>query len=98
LVDDLPGVTRDRHYGSASWNDVGFTVVDTGGFAGEDEFSEEISYQILQAIEAADVILFVLDGKAGLSLFDRDILDILRAVRKLVLYVVNKIDSLEKEV
>lgn len=98
LVDDLPGVTRDRHHGSASWNDVGFTVVDTGGFAGEDEFSEEIRFQILQAIEEADVILFVLDGKVGLSPFDRDILDTLRAIRKPVLYVVNKIDSPEKEV
>ncbi|MGE5258736.1 MAG: ribosome biogenesis GTPase Der [Hyphomicrobiales bacterium] len=98
LVDDLPGVTRDRHYGSASWNDADFTLIDTGGFIGGDEFSEEIRFQILQAIEEADVILFVLDGKAGLSPFDRDILDTLRAIRKPVLYVVNKIDSPEKEV
>lgn len=98
LVDDLPGVTRDRHYGNASWNDADFTLIDTGGFAGGDQFSEEIRFQILQAIEEADLILFVLDGKAGLSPFDRDILDTLRAIRKPVLYVVNKIDSPEKEV
>jgi GTP-binding protein len=98
LVDDLPGVTRDRHYGKANWNGTDFTLIDTGGFARGEEFSEEIRHQIMQAIDEADVILFVLDGKAGLSPFDRDILDTLRAIRKPVFYVVNKIDSPEKEV
>ena len=98
LVDDFPGVTRDRHYGSASWNEVGFRVVDTGGFADVDEFSAEIRVQIDQAIDEADVILFVLDGRAGLSPFDRDLLDALRGVRKPVLYAVNKIDGPEQEV
>jgi GTP-binding protein len=92
LVDDAPGVTRDRHYGRASWNEVAFMVVDTGGFADDDEFSREIRFQIFQAIEEADVILLLLDGKAGLSPFDRDLLDILRGVRKPVFYLVNKID------
>jgi GTP-binding protein len=98
LVDDFPGVTRDRHYGRASWNGVDFTVVDTGGFGGVDEFSEEIRFQIHQAIHEADVIVFVLDGRAGLSPFDRDILDILRGLRKPVFYAVNKIDGPEQEV
>jgi GTP-binding protein len=92
LVDDAPGVTRDRHYGRASWSEVAFMVVDTGGFADDDEFSREIRFQIFQAIEEADVILLLLDGKAGLSPFDRDLLDILRGVRKPVFYLVNKID------
>lgn len=98
LVDNDPGVTRDRHYGSASWNDVGFTVVDTGGFVDKDEFSDEIRFQIFQAMEEADLIVLVLDGKGGLSPFDRDILDILRGIRKPVFYAVNKIDSPEEEI
>ena len=100
LVDDTPGVTRDRHYGHASWNEVGFRVVDTGGFAEDDDdpFSKEIRFQISQAVEEADVILFVLDGQAGLSPYDRGLLDTLRGIRKPVFYVVNKIDSPEMEV
>ncbi|MCU0590326.1 MAG: ribosome biogenesis GTPase Der [Desulfobacterales bacterium] len=98
LVDDFPGVTRDRHYGSASWNGVDFTVVDTGGFGDVDDFSAEIRFQIQQAINEADLMLFVLDGRAGLSPFDRDLLDILRGNRKPVLYAVNKIDGPEQEI
>jgi GTP-binding protein len=97
LVDDTPGVTRDRHYGRASWNEVGFMVVDTGGFADDDEFSKDIRSQIFQAVEEADVVLFVLDGKAGLSPYDRELLDRLRGIRKPVFYLVNKIDGLEHE-
>ena len=97
LVDDVPGVTRDRNYGHASWNEVEFIVVDTGGFADDDEFSEEIRFQIHHAIEEADVLVLVLDGKTGLSPFDRDLLDILRGNPKTVFYVVNKIDGSEKE-
>jgi GTPase len=97
LVDDLPGVTRDRHYGSASWNGVDFTVVDTGGFADGEEFSAEIRFQINQAIIEADAIALVLDGRGGLSPFDRDLLDILRGIPKPVFYAVNKIDGPELE-
>jgi GTP-binding protein len=97
LVDDEPGVTRDRHYGHAAWDEVKFMLVDTGGFADDDAFSKEIRFQIFQAIEEADVILLVLDGKAGLSPYDRELLDILRGVRKTVFYLVNKIDSPEQE-
>jgi small GTP-binding protein len=61
LVDDFPGVTRDRHYGDAVWNDVDFTLVDTGGFPGEDEdgLARKIRSQILQAIEDADAMFFM---------------------------------------
>jgi GTP-binding protein len=97
LVDDFPGVTRDRHYGSASWNGVDFTVVDTGGFADGDEFSADIRFQIQQAISEADSIVLVLDGRGGLSPFDRDLLDILRGARKPLFYAVNKIDGPEQE-
>jgi GTP-binding protein len=98
LVDDDPGVTRDRHYGSASWNDVGFTVVDTGGFIEGEEYSDEIRFQIFQAMQEADLIVLVMDGKAGLSPFDRDILDNLRGIPKPVFYAINKIDSPEEEI
>jgi len=98
LVDDFPGVTRDRHYGSASWNGVDFTVVDTGGFTDLDDFSADVRIQIDQAIDEADAILFILDGRAGLSPFDRDLLDLLRGIRKPVLYAVNKIDGPEQEI
>ncbi|MFO7707706.1 MAG: ribosome biogenesis GTPase Der, partial [Desulfobacterales bacterium] len=93
LVDDVPHVTRDRHYGHAVWNDVEFMVVDTGGFADDDEFSKEIRFQIFQAIEEADAVLLVLDGKAGLSPYDRELLDLLRGTPKRVFFLVNKIDG-----
>jgi len=100
LVDNFPGVTRDRHFGDAIWAGVEFTLVDTGGFIGEDEddFASGIRYQILQAIEDADVIILLLDGKGGISPFDEDIVKILRKINKPVFYAVNKIDGIEQEV
>jgi len=99
IVDDFPGVTRDRNYGDATWNDVAFTLVDTGGFLSDnkDDFANEIRFQVLQAIEDADVIIILLDGKAGISPYDRDIIEILRTTEKPVFYAVNKIDGLEQE-
>jgi GTP-binding protein len=98
LVDDFPGVTRDRHYGDASWNDIEFTLVDTGGFTEGDDLAAEIRFQVHQAIADADVIVLMLDGKEGVSPFDQDIIDILRAVDKPIFYAVNKIDGAEQEV
>ena len=98
LVDDIPGVTRDRHYKDASWNDIEFTLVDTGGFTEGDEFSDGIRFQIQQAIEDADVIILLLDGKAGISPFERDMVDLLRVTDKPVFYAVNKIDGAEQEI
>lgn len=100
IVNDLSGVTRDRNYGNARWNEVEFTIVDTGGLiiASDDVLAQQISCQILCAVEDADAIIFMLDGKEGHSLFDEDIADILRSVNKPVFYVVNKIDGHEHEV
>jgi len=100
LVDDFPGVTRDRHYGDATWDDVAFTLVDTGGFAEKDMdgFADQIRYQIDQAVGASDVIVHMLDGKEGVSPFDQDILRALRSQTKPVFYLVNKIDGPEQEV
>jgi GTP-binding protein len=98
LVDNFPGVTRDRHYGDAVWNDIEFTLVDTGGFTEGDNFADEIRYQVHQAIADADVILLLLDGREGVSPFDKDILDLLRSVEKPIFYAVNKIDGAEQEI
>jgi GTP-binding protein len=99
LVDDFPGVTRDRHFGDANWNQIDFTLVDTGGFPGgdEDDFARKVRSQILQAIEDADAIILLLDGKSGISPFDEDIVKILRPLSKPVFYAVNKIDGIEQE-
>ena len=98
LVDDFPGVTRDRHYGDAVWNGMEFTLVDTGGFTEGDDFADDIRYQVHQAIADADVILLLLDGREGVSPFDKDILDLLRSVEKPIFYAVNKIDGAEQEI
>jgi GTP-binding protein len=99
LVDNFPGVTRDRHYGDATWDGIGFTLVDTGGFPDQDkdDFAHKIRFQIIQAIEDADVIVLLLDGKYGISPFDEDIVKILRELTKPVFYAVNKIDGVEQE-
>jgi len=99
LVDDIAGVTRDRIYGDARWDDCDFTVVDTGGFllSDVDDFGRQIRLQVNLAVEDADLIVLVLDGKSGLSPFDRDLIEIFRGLPKPVLFAVNKIDGIEKE-
>jgi GTP-binding protein len=95
LVDDLPGVTRDRIYGDCQWDGVAFTVVDTGGFS---EFRSEqyvplVRYQVMQAIEEADAIIMLFDGREGVTLVDTDLVHQLRQSEKPVFYGVNKIDG-----
>ncbi|MCG8615233.1 MAG: ribosome biogenesis GTPase Der [Desulfobacterales bacterium] len=99
LVDDMPGVTRDRHYADAEWNDIPFTLVDTGGFLSTDDdyFASQIKDQLLVAVDQADVLVFVLDGRAGLSPYDRELADILRRTEKKVFYLINKIESRHQE-
>lgn len=99
LVDDRPGVTRDRHYGNAVWDDHHFMLVDTGGFiSGDDDpFAGPIRFQVEQAVEEADAVLLVLDGKGGVSPFDRDLVGRLREAVQPVFFVVNKIDGPEQE-
>ena len=71
LVDNFPGVTRDRHYGQAVHDDVEFILIDTGGFldGDADDFAGEIRFQVEQAISESDLIVLVLDAKYGLSPF-----------------------------
>ncbi|MEW5735727.1 MAG: ribosome biogenesis GTPase Der [Thermodesulfobacteriota bacterium] len=99
IVDDLPGVTRDRNYAVASHDDVPFLLVDTGGFSENDPdpFVTQIHQQVRMAVEEADAVLMLLDGKSGLSPFDKDMLAVLRKSRKTILYLVNKVDSPERE-
>ncbi|MCP3941148.1 MAG: ribosome biogenesis GTPase Der [Desulfobacteraceae bacterium] len=95
LVDDMPGVTRDRHYADAKWDDKEFTVVDTGGFLASDDdyFASQIKEQLLVAVEQADVLVFIMDGRAGLSPYDRDLADLLRRAEKPVFCLINKIEN-----
>ena len=101
IVEDIPGVTRDRIYFDAEWLNREFTMIDTGGI----EFVTENSHVIpkmmrLQAelaIEEADVILFVVDGKQGIVPADEEVANILRTSGKPVVLVVNKIDSVNQE-
>lgn len=95
LVDDFPGVTRDRQYGEAVWNEKSFTVIDTGGFlfADDDMFASDIREHVEIAVQEADVVVLVLDGRAGISPFDRDLTDVLRRASKPVFYLINKIEN-----
>ena len=100
IVEDIPGVTRDRIYFDAEWLGKEFTMIDTGGIEFIDEgnhFFTSMRYQAELAIREADVILFVVDGKTGIQPQDQDIADILRTSGKPVILVVNKIDSVEQE-
>ncbi|MBL0701076.1 MAG: ribosome biogenesis GTPase Der [Desulfosarcina sp.] len=99
IVDNFPGVTRDRHFGDGFWDEKEFTLIDTGGFtdSDNDDFAIQIRFQVLCAIEDADVIIILFDGKNGVSPFDANIVDLLRDVKKPVFFVVNKIDGLEQE-
>lgn len=100
LVDDMPGVTRDRHFGDAEWNQIAFTLVDTGGFLEDDDdpFAGQIQFQVRQAIADADAVILLMDGKHGISPFDREMISLLRQEAKPVFYAVNKIDGMEQEV
>ena len=99
IVEDLPGTTRDRVYGTADWRGRDFTVVDTGGLELEPgtEIEERVQDQARVAIEEADVILFVVDAAAGIAPLDHDVADRLRRTTKPVLLVVNKADNPRRE-
>jgi GTPase len=95
IVEDTPGVTRDRIYGVSEWNGIRFMVVDTGGFipGSEDNMERAIREQALIAIDEADAIIFLTDGRDGVTPFDSDIAKILRTTNKKVVLIVNKCDN-----
>lgn len=95
IVDDMPGVTRDRNYGKSIWNGVEFSIIDTGGYVSgsDDMFEEEIRRQANLAIQEADVIVFIVDVESGLTELDESVYDLLRRNKKPVVTVVNKVDN-----
>ena len=99
ITEDTPGVTRDRIYAEGEWLGNYFTVIDTGGLEPDNEeiIMLNIRRQAELAIDSADVILFVVDGKEGLTSTDREVGSILRRSGKRVVLAVNKIDSQSKK-
>jgi GTP-binding protein len=98
IVDEMPGVTRDRHYGKGEWIGREFTVIDTGGYitGSDDVFEEDIRGQVKVAIEEADILLFVVDVTMGVTDMDEDVANIVRRSRKPVFLVANKVDNNER--
>ncbi|MCT8976891.1 ribosome biogenesis GTPase Der [Clostridium sp. CX1] len=99
IVEDTPGVTRDRVYAEAEWLKYNFTMIDTGGIEpeSEDVIISQMRRQAQIAIETASVIVFIVDGKEGLAAADREVAQMLRKSKKPIVLVVNKIDSLKDE-
>ena len=94
IVEDIPGVTRDRIYANASWLTRDFRVIDTGGIELEDaSFTEQIKMQAEIAIEEADVILFVVNGREGVTKEDMFVARMLQKSKKPIVLAVNKIDD-----
>jgi GTPase len=95
IVDDFPGVTRDRNYAEAVWDGRQYIVIDTGGLDTERNGGLEASVQdqSRRAVEEADVVIFLFDGKSGLNPLDAEAVDLLRVSQKPVLFAVNKLDS-----
>lgn len=99
IVEDTPGVTRDRVYAESEWVGRPFTMIDTGGIEPEsaDIIIKQMRRQAQIAIEMADVIVFIVDGKEGLTAADQEVATMLRKSKKPVVLVVNKIDNLKDE-
>ncbi len=95
IMDNVSGVTRDRHYGHSEWSGKFFTVVDTGGYVtgSDDIFEEAIRDQVRLAVEEASVVLFVVDIDAGLTGLDEEFANVLRRSPKPVIIVANKADN-----
>lgn len=95
IVDSIAGVTRDRNYGKSDWCGYEFSVIDTGGYVvgSDDIFELEIRKQVKLAIDESDVILFLVDGREGVSPLDHEVALMLRKSKKPFYLVVNKIDS-----
>lgn len=99
IVEDIPGVTRDRIVSTTDWRGVKFEVVDTGGYitSDEDKFAPYIRKQVEKEIQDADLLVFVVDGKQGITPLDKEIAAMLHKTEKPVIVAVNKIDDPEKE-
>ena len=98
IVDEIAGVTRDRHYGKAMWNGVEFSVVDTGGYiqGSDDEFEGEIRKQVQIAVDECTSLLFLVDVSEGITEFDKEVAKVVRKSKKPVMVVVNKVDNADR--
>ncbi|HYG04348.1 MAG TPA: ribosome biogenesis GTPase Der [Chryseosolibacter sp.] len=98
IMDDMPGVTRDRHYGYAEWTGKFFTVIDTGGYVtgSEDKFESQIRKQVKLAVEEATAVIFMVDCRDGLTGFDKEFANVLRASKKPIFVAANKADTPDK--
>ncbi len=96
IVEDYPGVTRDRNYADFEYRGKAYTLIDTGGFFihSEEPILKEMKKQVTLALEEADAVIALFDGKEGLNPLDKDIVNFLRAYKKPLFYVVNKIDHI----
>ncbi len=96
ITEEMPGVTRDRLYGNASFKNYSFYLIDTGGiYSGKDAFNAEIKIQVELAIDEADVVLFLVDGKEGITKDDLLVKSMLEKSGKKVIVVINKSDTKE---
>lgn len=97
IVEDTPGVTRDRLYGKTDWNGFYFMLVDTGGFVWDDDpLAQAVTAQAEEAVAESDVIVLLLDAKSGFTGSDREVADLLRRSNKPVILAVNKVDNFSK--
>jgi GTP-binding protein len=98
IMDNMPGVTRDRHYGYAEWCGKFFTVIDTGGYVtgSEDKFESQIRKQVKLAIDEASAVIFMVDCRDGITGFDKEFANILRTSKKPIFVAANKADTPDK--
>lgn len=98
IMDNVSGVTRDRHYGFAEWCGKFFTVIDTGGYVtgSEDKFESEIRKQVKLAVDEASAVIFLVDCMDGLTGFDKDFANVLRTSKKPIFVAANKADTPDK--
>ena len=99
IVEDIPGITRDRIVAQTEWNGIPFEIVDTGGYleGDDDKFAPYIRKQIEKELDLSDAFVFVVDGKTGLTPADKDIAKLLHKTKKPVYVAVNKLDNPNKE-
>src|SRR5688572_8847249 len=100
IMDNMPGVTRDRHYGYAEWCGRFFTVIDTGGYVtgSEDKFESQIRKQVKLAIDEASAVIFMVDTKDGVTGFDKEFANVLRTSKKPIFVAANKADTPDKSI
>ncbi len=100
IMDDQPGVTRDRHYGFAHWTGKNFTVIDTGGYVtgSDDTFEKEIRKQVEMALEECTAVIFMVDCRDGLTGYDKEFANIIRRSKKPVFIAANKADTPDKSI